>query len=537
MKGMQEMVNRHWTSLLGVLFVMAAFITLFKYSIDQGWITESMKIGFGMICGAGVGAAGLKLASRLPRNPIGEILIGMAACILYATFSFAGIYYRLWDPMTVLLGMSAVTIGISVYAYKFMSRLLMNIAMLGGLLSPLLMRPETDQVFALFLYLLVLNVAFLFLSISRNWHELRFISFIGSWLMYIVYFIHYNPSTEGFWSMPFRYALAAFLFYTIGLMVSSWSNKLSFEGIDLYMNAINGILFGFWALFILNGEVAYGYILSFIGIVYLIGGFVIYMLTNKITPSSGVYLLGGLLLILVSVSSIGGGYESKPLITVLLWGCIAAIAAAIGYVKRWILLSIGSLAIWFVVGCYWYVVTWDTPRGEWFGMYIPFLNWGAVAWMVLAALGFFFSRRLVIPQLTDQANRMLARVYALLSHLIVGGLLTRQIENVFTEYMYDSASSYLGLALSVSWGCYALLLILWGAYYRELLFRAFGSAVLVIVAIKAIFMDLSGQEALYKVGVLLILGAISFFITWINSKWRVKNGEINGKGEEAVTES
>ncbi|WP_256710902.1 DUF2339 domain-containing protein [Paenibacillus sp. FSL A5-0031] len=195
---MQEMVNRHWTSLLGVLFVMAAFITLFKYSIVQGWITESMKIGFGMLCGAGVGAAGLKLASRLPRNPIGEILIGMAACILYATFSFAGIFYRLWDPMTVLLGMSAVTIGISVYAYKFMSRLLMNIAMLGGLLSPLLMRPETDQVFALFLYLLVLNVAFLFLSISRNWHELRFISFIGSWLMYIVYFIHYNPSTEGF---------------------------------------------------------------------------------------------------------------------------------------------------------------------------------------------------------------------------------------------------------------------------------------------------------------------------------------------------
>lgn len=128
-------------------------------------------------------------------------------------------------------------------------------------------------------------------------------------------------------------------------------------------------------------------------------------------------------------------------------------------------------------------------------------------------------------------------MYALLSHLIVGGLLTRQIENIFTEYMYDSASSYLGLALSVSWGCYALLLILWGVYYRELLFRAFGSAVLVIVAIKAIFMDLSGQEALYKVGVLLILGAISFFITWINSKWRVKNGEINGKGEEAVTES
>ncbi|WP_054027935.1 DUF2339 domain-containing protein [Bacillus sp. FJAT-28004] len=534
---MKEMVNRHWTSLLGVLFVMAAFITLFKYSMDQGWITESIKIGFGLLSGVGVGAVGLKLASRMPRNPICEILIGLGVCILYATFSFAGIFYRVWDPMTILLGMSSVTIGISVYAYKFMSRLLMNIAMLGGLLCPLLMRPETDQVFALFLYLLVLNVAFLFLSISRNWHELRIVSFIGSWLLYIVYFIHYNPSTEGFWSMPFRYALAAFLFYTIGLMVSSWSNKLSFDGMDLYVNAMNGILFGFWALFILNGEIAYGYILAFIGIVYLIGGFVIYLLTNKITPSSAVFFLGGFLLILVSVSSIGGGYESKPLVTVLLWGFIAAIAGAIGHMKRWLLLSISSLAIWFVVGCYWYAVTWDTPRGEWFGMYIPFLNWGAVAWMVLAALGFFFSRQLVIPHFSDQANRMLSRVYALLSHFIVGGLLTRQIENIFTEYMHESASNYLGLALSVSWGCYSLLLILWGAYYREMLFRWFGSVVLVIVAIKAIFMDLSGQEALYKVGVLLILGAISFFITWINGKWRIRDGEIQDKGEEAATES
>src|SRR4029453_16336485 len=162
---MKEMVNKHWTSLLGVLFVLAAFITLFKYSVDQGWITEAMKIGFGLLSGTGISIIGFKLASRLARSAIGEILIGMGACILYATFSFAGIYYRLWEPMTVLLGMSAVTVGISVYAFRFQSRLLMIMAMAGGLLSPLLMRPETDQVFALFLYLLVLNSAFLFLSI------------------------------------------------------------------------------------------------------------------------------------------------------------------------------------------------------------------------------------------------------------------------------------------------------------------------------------------------------------------------------------
>ncbi|CAM4509836.1 hypothetical protein FHS16_003057 [Paenibacillus endophyticus] len=534
---MKETMSKHWTSLLGALFVMTAFITLFKYSLDQGWITEAMKIGFGLLSGAGIGVIGLKLAVRRPSSLIGEIMIGLSACILYATFAFAGIFYRLWEPMTVMLGMSAVTALISAYAYKYSSRLLINIAMAGALLSPLLMRPETDQVFALFLYMLVINVAFFFLSIVRGWHELRVVSFIGTWLMYIVYFIHYTPSTEGLWSMPIRYALAAFLFYTVGLMMSSWLNKLSFDGIDLYLNAANGILFTFWALLILNHEVSYGYILTFIGIVYLLGSYVIYIATEKITPAAASFFLVGLLLVLISVSSIGGGYDSKPLVTVLLWGFIAAAAAVIGRIKGWLMLSLASIMAWFIVGCYWYIVTWDTPRGEWFGMYVPFLNWGAIAWILLAALGFYFSRTLVIPHLPEKANRILGHVYALLAHLIVGGLLTRQIENIFTEYMPGSHAVYLALALSVSWGCYSLLLILWGAYYREVLFKWFGSFILVLVAIKAIFMDLSGQEALYKVGVLLTLGAISFVITWINGKWRVQSDEKPSEDKQATSDS
>ncbi|WP_138751949.1 DUF2339 domain-containing protein [Paenibacillus sinopodophylli] len=534
---MKETMSRHWTSLLGALFIVTAFITLFKYSLDQGWITEVMKVGFGLLSGAGIGIIGLKLAEHKPSSLIGEIMIGLGACVLYATFAFAGIFYRLWDPMTVMLGVSAVTALISAYAFKYRSRLLINIAMAGALLSPLPMRPETDQVFALFLYMLVLNVAFFFLSIARGWHELRIVSFIGTWLMYIVYFLHYNPSTEGLWSMPIRYALAAFLFYTVGLMVSSWLNKLSFDGIDLYLNAANGIMFTFWALVILNHEVPYGYILTFIGIVYLLGSYVIYIATQKITPAAASFFLTGLLLILVSLSSIGGGYDSKPLFTVLLWGFISAVAAVVGRFKNWLPLSMASVMTWFIVGCYWYIVTWDTPRGEWFGMYVPFLNWGAIAWILLAAIGFYFSRTFVIRDLPEQANRIMGRIYALLSHLIVGGLLTRQIENIFTEYMPGSHAVYLALALSVSWGCYSLLLILWGAYYRQVLFRWFGSVVLVLVAIKAIFMDLSGQEALYKVGVLLILGLISFLITWINGKWRVQTDAKTGIAKQVTSDS
>jgi hypothetical protein len=90
------------------------------------------------------------------------------------------------------------------------------------------------------------------------------------------------------------------------------------------------------------------------------------------------------------------------------------------------------------------------------------------------------------------------------------------------------------LTLSVVWGIYALLLFLWGAYRRQMTFRWFGSAVLLFVAIKAIFLDLSGEQALYKVLVLLALGGISFLATWINGKWRLENDKASENGNGAV---
>ncbi|GGG89150.1 DUF2339 domain-containing protein [Paenibacillus radicis (ex Gao et al. 2016)] len=510
------LIKKHGTSLLGALFVLIACITLFKYTIDRGWITDPMKIGLGLLFGTGLAIAGF----RLQRRPIvSQIVMGLGASLLYMTVSFSGIFYGLWDSMTVLLGISVITIAAAVYAYRFDSRLLMNIALLGGLLSPLTMKPETDQVFALFLYLLVINCAFLYLSIVKGWTELRTAAFAGSWLLYTVYFFHFNPSLDGFWSMPIRYALAAFLFYQIAFLVSSWKNKLSFDGLNLYLSVANGVLFGFWALLIWRNDVHFAYPLIFIGLVFMLSGFVVNRLLQKVDAAVSVYWTVGLLLFLLALNQAGNGMEIKPLVNVFVWSIISIVLLVLGRINKWLAANIISVSIWIIVGFYWYIVTWSTPRGEWFGVYIPFLNWGAVAWMVLAAIGFYYATSMNMAGLKAGSNRLLSNIYATLSHLIIGGLLTRQIENIFTEYFNGSSGIYMKLTLTVTWGVYALLLFLWGAYRRESWFRWFGSAVLLLVAVKAIFMDLSGKESLYKVVVLLLLGVISFAISWINGKW------------------
>ncbi|WEK55517.1 MAG: DUF2339 domain-containing protein [Candidatus Cohnella colombiensis] len=517
--------RKHWTSLLGVMFILAAVVTLFKYSLDQGWITNVMKIGFGLISGAGLSMVGLALTKRGTFYSAVQILMGLGACILYATFSFAGIYYGLWNPMTVLIGMSAVTIGVSLFAYRTDSRLLMNIALAGGILSPLFMQPMDDQVFTLFLYLFVLNTAFFFLSIAKRWNELRYSAFIGTWIVYGVYYVHFDPPTEGLWNMPIRYALAAFIYYLVGFMLSSWKTKRSFDGWNVYLSLTNGVLFGCWAIFILQGELHYAFVLALIGFVYVIIGAIIYKLTQDLNMAFVSHTISGMMMLLLAIAQLGSGMEIKPLISVIVWGTIAGVVAVIGQKMDWIGLKIISVAIWFIVGIYWFIVTWDTPRGEWFGTYIPFLNWGAMAWVLLAVIGFYYSmHEMRSPKKprsidSDANEELLSNVFALFSHLIVGGLLTVQISGVFYEYFDSASNNMMQLSLSVSWGVYALLLFLWGAYRGQNLFRWFGTVVLLIVAVKAMFMDLSGQDMLYKVLVLILLGGISFLITWVNNKW------------------
>jgi hypothetical protein len=93
---------------------------------------------------------------------------GFGGSVLFTTYAFAGVYYALWTPLTVFTVMIATVMFVLVCAYRYALRLLMNVSLFGGTLAPLSLRPETDQVFALFLYMLVLNAGVFFIAIQKK---------------------------------------------------------------------------------------------------------------------------------------------------------------------------------------------------------------------------------------------------------------------------------------------------------------------------------------------------------------------------------
>jgi hypothetical protein len=96
---MSDFLRKQWTSLLGILLMLAAFIYLFKYTIDLGWITDVVVIAIGLIFATGFSLLGITLDKNKGHKLIGEMFAGLGMALLYTTFSFAGIYYELWDSM------------------------------------------------------------------------------------------------------------------------------------------------------------------------------------------------------------------------------------------------------------------------------------------------------------------------------------------------------------------------------------------------------------------------------------------------------
>lgn len=518
---MNDFWKRHWTTLVGSLFMVASLITLFKYTSDQGLLTDPIKIGIGLLAGAAFAAAGLSLhrTKRAGARIGGEIGTGLGAAIWYTTCSYAGIYAAVWNSMTVLVVMSAITIGISLFAYRFGSRMLMSVGLGGALLAPLVMQPVTDQVFTLFLYLLIVNIAFFTISVMKSWVELRIAAFVLTWIMYAVYYVHFMPDGGEWWSMPMRYAIAAFLFYLLAFYTASWREKSGFSGINIYFSFTNTVLFGIWAAVVLKSSSSMMILLAVIGIIYLALAALVYRHAGKNEAAFYMHMAFGGLSLLLGMSNLGSDSELRPMIGVYVWTAIASLGMLLGFGLRKDWIKGVSSFIWICTGVYWFVATWDVPRMNWFDVYVPFLNGGAVVWMGLAAFGFVCSRKVRYSFTDMENNALFSNLYALGGHFVVGGLLTVQIMNSFEEY---SLSFSMHLALSVTWAIYALLLFVWGAYSRQRLFRWIGSIVLVIVSLKAILLDMSNEDTIFKMFVFIALGAISFGITWVNQRWRDK---------------
>jgi len=129
--------SEFWLNKIGIGLVLFGVAFLFKYSIDQGWLTPPVRVGFGLMLGISLIVTGIRIYSN--RRHFSQVLIGGGIAIFYitgfATFQlFSLVSYQIAFAFMVLVTLLAFMLSL-----KQNEAVLSLIGAIGGLGTPFLL--------------------------------------------------------------------------------------------------------------------------------------------------------------------------------------------------------------------------------------------------------------------------------------------------------------------------------------------------------------------------------------------------------------
>ncbi|MFM7023736.1 MAG: DUF2339 domain-containing protein [Flavobacteriales bacterium] len=516
---MKNLFKLNWINGLGFVFLFTAFLYFLKIAVDYGWFPPGVRAAVGLVLGSSALFAGFMLYKK-KKGMWAELLSGLGSAIVYATVAYVSFSDSIiLSPNALLISMVAATLITSVVAVKMDMRVLYVIATLGALITPLIIKASVEQDFMLFIYMLIINVAALYVSAIKKWHELKVISFVLSMALYTSYYFLFDPLS---WGKPFFYITSLFVVYIVGLTLGSWRQNHNEIGVDQYLGIINAISFVFWSATIFgNFDIPHTVPMVIVGAVFLALGALFYFFKGKkLNVGNGTYLGLGAVVLCIACSDTGLllGHGMNYVVNSAIWLLLIAGAFFFGKYNKNSGVLWGTYGAFLLLAAYWYMVAWEVEWVTIFGIkYLPFLNAGGLIWMAMAFLGFYFSRFEERSTGGDPSiNNALSAILGVVSHIIVGGLLTVQIDNLWDAYELHFLSA--NLVLSVTWMLYALIIFLWSTRSRFKVYKYMGAAVLVLTSIKVFFWDLSGSATFQKVIFLVVIGLLTLLVGKISTK-------------------
>jgi hypothetical protein len=550
---------------VGVIFLILAAGYLLKLSFERGWVSPGARCIGGALSGLFVGSIGYRL-HRKGLVTYGAALIGCGAAIVYLAVWAASRLYQFLPPTSGIIGLAFVSLTLAAIAFTINVEALGTTAALGAFFAPLLLGSTSSDANVLLLYLGFMGISLGWVASARRWRM----------TMLVVGASYFGLVISEAWQHADPHALLVYGLFGgcaglyVGLRESWWETRvLAFSGGWSLLGLANQHLTNHWI--VLGGAIVLAAPIWWRA-----------LQSNRIWPGAGpgaeaagwspgesfyfyltplllawaVYQVApasfdknqGLLPLVVAIPYLLAGFTAQR----IRFALVGTTAILIAVLYQWQ----GLTAVWglLIAALLWSGLDHVLKRrdGRWYGLLaagtalfhllyvdlatrtaadpafvspLAVLIWATMAVLAIFAAGLWQSG-------PDEAKEPAGSIPALCwtgAGLILLLGVTAELRRYFlqTGMAPDAANLAGGLSVSAWWIVFAAGLILLGFRRGVKPVRVAGLIVSGMAVIKVVLFDLSGLDALYRVGSVLILGVVSLGLAYIYHR--------RGKPEEPDT--
>jgi uncharacterized membrane protein len=504
-----------WTAVVVLIFATGFFL---RYAFANRWIGPVGQIAFGVLGGLALVVAGAR-SHRRGRNVFGQMLAAAGIVVLYLATYSAFAFYHLIDQQPAGLFLFAIVVESALVALALEAPAIAIMALVGGLLTPLLMRADHDQYASLFLYLTLLNAGVVGLLLLRAWPALGTLALAGTHALYWAWYAqNYHPEKFG-WALGF--VAVIYLMYLVqGLAQSALARSMRWE--DLAVMPLNAVLWSAAAYVLLWDEQRawLGTAAVVMAVVYAVDARLLQSLrADRRLTAMAVAISAGFVAVALPLEA------SAPWLSVG-WAAEAAVLWWFGVrINSAPLRALAAVCAAAAVAR----LTLDATPYFYRDPFMPILNRFAATGLLATAilLAAIVSTRRRIARLAEP-ERLLVGLATVGCVLLVWWIVSADLYAYFKVQAIRRPDEYdwsrLGqMTLSAWWAVYATIVLLIGFRARRGLLRWTALGLYGLTVGKVFLFDMAGLDEIYRIVAFFVLAVLLGLAAWVYQ--RVQPGE------------
>lgn len=173
--------SEFWLNKIGIGLLLFALIFLFKFAVDEGWLTPAVRLAIGMLIGTTLLVFGLRLYRS--RRAFSVVLLGGSIGSYYITGFAAFSLYNLVPHPAAFGFMVLVTLLAFFLSLRQDEAVLSLIGTFGGLLTPIMLDSGSGNIDGLLFYTILVVAGVAAVYFMRGWRILLWFVAMGAWLI------------------------------------------------------------------------------------------------------------------------------------------------------------------------------------------------------------------------------------------------------------------------------------------------------------------------------------------------------------------